>query len=82
MKDRKIERDTNYQYNEKGELCGMTIHETVTNPICEECGCIDDAELMTGELDVAAEMSIWEVILAAAAGVVVGNLLCRIISKD
>ena len=70
MNDRKIERETHYEYNEKGELTSMTIHETITNPSCEDCDCIDDtddAELMTGEIEVKTEHSFADIAFGLAA---------------
>lgn len=44
MKERKIERETHYEYSADGELSSMTINETITNPSCKDCGLIDEVE--------------------------------------
>lgn len=82
MKDRKIERETHYQYDEKGELTSMTVHETITNPSCEDCGLIDEAETMTGELEVATEHSFADIAFGLAAiGLTVATIVA-IFKKD
>lgn len=67
MKDRKIERVTHYEYDEKGELTSMTVNETITNPDCEDCGLVDEGELMTGELEVDTEHSFADIAFGLAA---------------
>ena len=75
-----IVRETSYTYDENEKLTSMTVNETITNPICAED--VDDGDLLAGELDVTAEMSIWEILLTATAGAFLGNLLYRVIRKN
>ena len=82
MKEKKIERETHYEYDEKGELTSMTIHETITNPNCDDCGLIDEAETMTGELDVATEHSFADIAFGLAAIGLTVAAIATIFKKD
>lgn len=75
-----IVRETHYTYDENEKLTSMTVNETITNPRYDED--VEDGEVLTGELDVTAEMSAWDIFLTAAAGALLGNLLYHIIHKD
>lgn len=85
MKERTIERETHYKYDENDKLTSMTVHETITNPSCEECGLdddIDDAEMMTGEIEVKTEHGFADIafgmvsigLVVAAIGMVVTTI--------
>ena len=67
MKERKIERETHYEYGADGELSSMTVNETITNPGCEDCGLIDEAETLTGELEATVEHSFADIAFGLAA---------------
>lgn len=86
MKEKKIERETHYEYDENGELTSMTIHETITNPNCDDCGYIDDvdddAELMTGEIEVKTEHSFVDVAFGLAALGLTIAAIVAIFKKD
>ena len=82
MKERKTERETHYQYDEKGELTSMTVHETITNPSCDDCGLIDEAKTMTGELEVATEHSFADIAFGLATIGLTVAAFAAIFKKD
>ena len=67
MKERKIERETHYEYGADGELSSMTVNETITNPSCEDCGLIDEAKTVTGELEATVEHNFADIAFSLAA---------------
>lgn len=82
MKDRKIERETHYEYYENGEISNMTVHETITNPSCEDCGLIDEAETMTGELEATTEHSFADIAFGLSAIGLTVAAIAAIFKKD
>ena len=51
MENERIERETHYKYDENEKLVGVTIHETITNPICGCEGCDEGALVDDGNID-------------------------------
>ena len=81
MKERRIERETRYEYNENGEVTSSTTHETITEPACDTCD-FDDAEMMTGELDVTSETSFADVAFWLAAIGLTIAAIAAVFKKD
>ena len=78
--------ETTYEYDDLNRVAKKTVVEigdVVTPTVTTSYASNDDAEIETGvELESVFPMSPVEVFLTAAAGVLVGNLLYRVIRKN